>query len=262
MSGSGISEFAILSMSARSRDGRRCGLPRVAHARPPARAVPDRLGAPRPTFRLDPGLPSGSGRRRRFVRRRRPPRDLPVRRSRSTGVSPSSSSSGRRCTRLGRMPLSVPRRHVGGYDVVARRASPSALVVDEVVPWRPNRGLYLLVEQVDSDVSTAELWPPDELDELLDLDGVAGAWMLAGTSGRHARSGAHRLTVDRALLPRRRTARGRRGIGSVARASMGRGHRHAAARDSDGQRRAVAVGRRAAVGDPHSARIRCPPLAI
>ena len=87
----------------------------------------------------------------------------------------------------GRMPFSLPRRHVVGYDVVGRHASPSALVADEVVPWRPNRGLYLLVEQVTARLSVDELWPSAEVDELLDVDGVAGAWLLRGSSGRHPR---------------------------------------------------------------------------
>ena len=84
---------------------------------------------------------------------------------------------------VGRMPLSLPRRHVGGYEVAARRANPAAGVIADVVPWRPSRGLYLLVEQVDG--GSGDAWTDAELAELAGHDGVAGAWALTGTSGRH-----------------------------------------------------------------------------
>ena len=85
----------------------------------------------------------------------------------------------------GRMPLRLPPVELGAYELVHRRTSASALVDPRVLPWRPCRGAYLVIEQGAGD---------DDGDELCDLDGVAGTWRyrggtfhdrLADTSGRH-----------------------------------------------------------------------------
>ena len=85
---------------------------------------------------------------------------------------------------VGRMPFSLPRRHVGGYEVTSRRANPAAGVIADVVPWRPTRGLYLLVEEV-AEASSGPAWTDDELAGLAGRAGVAGAWAWSGTSGLH-----------------------------------------------------------------------------
>jgi hypothetical protein len=53
-----------------------------------------------------------------------------------------------------------------------RRAS-TPDVTAEVVPHRPNRGMYLVVELPD-DPGDPPPWAPEPVDRLLDLDGVAG----------------------------------------------------------------------------------------
>jgi hypothetical protein len=86
----------------------------------------------------------------------------------------------------GRMPVSLPRRHLAGWDVVGRGASPRVLVGASVLPFRPLRGAYLLVEHwplATSDASAGPVAP----DELLRVDGVAGYWHLRGTADRHRR---------------------------------------------------------------------------
>jgi hypothetical protein len=84
----------------------------------------------------------------------------------------------------GRMPVSLPRRHLAGYDVLGGAASARVLVGAAVLPWRPLRGVYLLAERWDP--ASAPVASPDEL---LDVDGVAGFWHLRGTVGRHERLG-------------------------------------------------------------------------
>jgi hypothetical protein len=86
--------------------------------------------------------------------------------------------------RAGRMPLSVPRRHLAGYEVVGATASPRALVGGSVLPYRPIRGVHLVVERWEADSRPATVPSPEAL---LDIDGVAGFWHLRGTAGRHER---------------------------------------------------------------------------
>lgn len=84
----------------------------------------------------------------------------------------------------GRMPLRLPRKHLGIYDLIARSASPGTLVGADVLAWRPARGVYMVVEQSGGPVEVA---PGHALGALLDIDGVAGLWSYRGTSGRHGR---------------------------------------------------------------------------
>src|SRR5437868_4368284 len=73
----------------------------------------------------------------------------------------------------GRMPLRLPPVELGGYELVDRCAAAHALVDPRVLPWRPARGAYYLVER-GSD-STA-------LRKLCAVEGVAGAWRYRGGS--------------------------------------------------------------------------------
>ncbi|BBX15612.1 hypothetical protein CRI77_12445 [Mycolicibacterium duvalii] len=63
-----------------------------------------------------------------------------------------------------KLPL-LPPVERGVYDVSARAAAPRIKVGAHVLPWWPARGVYLLLEN-----GTAAV------EELLDVDGVAGAW--------------------------------------------------------------------------------------
>ena len=80
----------------------------------------------------------------------------------------------------GRMPIALPPVELGAYELVDRSAH---LVDADVLPWRPARGVYLLVER-----------EPSPFDALLAVPGVAGAWRFRGgvfherfadTSGLH-----------------------------------------------------------------------------
>ena len=84
----------------------------------------------------------------------------------------------------GRMPLRLPRKHLAIYDLVAKSASSRALVGADVMPWRPARGVYVVVERTGGPVEVAR---GHALDGLVDIDGVAGLWSYRGTAGRHRR---------------------------------------------------------------------------
>ena len=68
-------------------------------------------------------------------------------------------------------------------DLVEGYAAPSALVTAEVVPYRPNRGMYLVVELPD-DPSAPPAWAPEHVEALLDIDGVAGMWTFTASTLR------------------------------------------------------------------------------
>ena len=96
--------------------------------------------------------------------------------------------------RAGRMPLSLPRVEVTGWEVMGRVAAPRVLVGADVVPWRPHRGMYLIIESI-AETATGHV---DELDALAGIDGVAGVWRYRNGGARHQRlrpfDGAH-LTI-------------------------------------------------------------------
>jgi hypothetical protein len=77
--------------------------------------------------------------------------------------------------RVNRFPHTLPAVMLAAGEVVAGHAAPSALVTAEVVPYRPNRGMYLVVELPD-DPAEPPAWAPEHVERLLDLDGVAGMW--------------------------------------------------------------------------------------
>jgi hypothetical protein len=69
----------------------------------------------------------------------------------------------------GRMPLRLPSVETAAYDLAGAVAAPRALVGADVIPWRPARGVYLLIERGRVPA-----------DELTAVPGVAGAWWYAG----------------------------------------------------------------------------------
>lgn len=84
---------------------------------------------------------------------------------------------------IGRFPERLPNRLVSGGEPVEAHAAASALVTAAVVPYRPNRGAYLIIEQTAS-ASEAARWSPEHVDALLAIDGVAGLWSFAPTALR------------------------------------------------------------------------------
>jgi hypothetical protein len=69
----------------------------------------------------------------------------------------------------GRKLTLLPPVERGVYDVESRRAAGRVKIGADVLPWWPAKGVYLLLERGDAPV-----------DELTDIDGVAGTWT-AGT---------------------------------------------------------------------------------
>jgi len=67
----------------------------------------------------------------------------------------------------GRFPDRRPSLQLSALPLVSCAAAPAAMVSAEVLPWRPHRGVLLLVE-------AGEPAPDDP--ELLDVPGVAGVW--------------------------------------------------------------------------------------
>jgi hypothetical protein len=69
----------------------------------------------------------------------------------------------------------------GEFDLQTTAVAPRVLVSAEAVPYRPNRGVYVIVEER---VDPAGPWPVDDtLSELVEVDGVTGVWSFAAADG-------------------------------------------------------------------------------
>ena len=102
---------------------------------------------------------------------------------------------------LGRFSGTLPSQYQGGLRLLEAHAAARTLVSPEVVPFRPHRGIYLLVEAPteDSDQDAfLQRMHTEILPELVAVPGVAGAWSFA-TSGWIRRptysEGRYRMTV-------------------------------------------------------------------
>ena len=91
---------------------------------------------------------------------------------------------GRTLADKGRYPEAVPSRMVGAFELLGAHAAPRVLVSDDVVPWRPNLGIYLLVERIIDRTLAGEFlrWVHREsIPDLLSQPGVAGVWWFGST---------------------------------------------------------------------------------
>ncbi len=81
----------------------------------------------------------------------------------------------------------------GPFSVAAAAAAPRVLVSGEAVAFRPNRGIYVVVEDLPTRVSPTDAPVP----ALLEVPGVAGAWTFVSDDERRMawRPGHRRLTV-------------------------------------------------------------------
>jgi hypothetical protein len=89
---------------------------------------------------------------------------------------------GARLRAAGRYPARLPSVMLAGFVPQVAAAAARVLVSDGVVPYRPNRGAYVILERPpDGDEGTRyRTWLEHEhLPELVGSAGVAGAWMLA-----------------------------------------------------------------------------------
>jgi hypothetical protein len=88
--------------------------------------------------------------------------------------------------KVGRYPHVMPSQYRGALRLVETMAAPRVLVSPEVVPFRPHRGVYLFVEQPERTTPSASAsedglgrLPAAALQHLVDVPGVAGAWVYA-----------------------------------------------------------------------------------
>jgi hypothetical protein len=100
--------------------------------------------------------------------------------------------------RRGRYPHRLPSVLLANFDLIAARAAPRVLVSAGVLPFRPNRGAYLILE-ADASARVAEA-ASDELEELIGVDGVAGAWVFAPGQRRADRFDAAGLSLTLCYL--------------------------------------------------------------
>jgi hypothetical protein len=110
---------------------------------------------------------------------------------------------GRALAEMGRFSQSLPKQYLAGLRLLHAQASPRALISDEVVPYRPNRGIYLIVEEpTDTDAGVQDEYiqrmHAEALPTLVSVPGVAGA-LAFGTSPAIRRDtfspGTYRITT-------------------------------------------------------------------
>ena len=112
------------------------------------------------------------------------------------------------------MPVSLPRVEVGGWVLVSKVASPRVMAGADVVPWRAQRGIYVVIEDVPTapgdEVGVDPVGiDPQDLDDLVGVDGVAGVWRFAAGHDRNPRFDDNDGRTPDDLLPRRRPGHGR-----------------------------------------------------
>jgi len=111
----------------------------------------------------------------------------------------SFAALGRRLRQLGRFHEHRTSHLSGPWSVVGALAADRVLVSGAAVPFRPNTGVYVVVEApVDDEPDVGARAVPARADvaELLAVDGVAGVWSFAPLA-RYGRwdPGGHRITV-------------------------------------------------------------------
>ncbi len=91
---------------------------------------------------------------------------------------------GLRLSEVGRFPLRRPSLQIRMPALLSWYSSPQALVSAEVVPFRPHRGVVVVVEEpVGNDIPGWLKWlHTDHYPAILQTPGVAGAWMYGSTT--------------------------------------------------------------------------------
>jgi hypothetical protein len=94
---------------------------------------------------------------------------------------------GRALRENGRFPVTRPSLQVAGLRLLQWHASPRALISAEVVPFRPHRGIVLLVEEpVEPSSGRPDGWlqwlHAEHYPALLATPGTAGAWTFGSTT--------------------------------------------------------------------------------
>ncbi|AKK25488.1 hypothetical protein [Mycobacterium sp. EPa45] len=90
---------------------------------------------------------------------------------------------GARLSEAGRYPHPRPALQVAALRLLDWHASPTAVISPEVVPFRPHRGVVVILEQPVTDSHEWLGWiHTQHLPELMGVAGVAGAWMFGSTA--------------------------------------------------------------------------------
>jgi hypothetical protein len=92
---------------------------------------------------------------------------------------------GRLLAEKGRMARSLPSQYLAGLRLLEAQAAPRTLISDDVVPYRPHRGIYLIVEEPTDEVTLDDYLQQlhtDVLPTLVSVDGVAGALTFGTTA--------------------------------------------------------------------------------
>lgn len=84
--------------------------------------------------------------------------------------------------RGGRMPLRLPSVDLGVFDLVGTVAAARAVAGADVIPWRPTRGVYLILEGGVVEEGHVEQGTASPA-ALVDVPGVAGIWWHEGGVG-------------------------------------------------------------------------------
>src|ERR1019366_5303068 len=85
---------------------------------------------------------------------------------------------GRALAEMGRFSQSLPKQYLAGLRLLQAQAAPRVLISDDVVPFRPHKGVYLIVEAPTEPGIQDEYLQrlhTDVLPTLVSVPGVAGA---------------------------------------------------------------------------------------
>jgi hypothetical protein len=97
-----------------------------------------------------------------------------------------------RLAKLGRFYEHRRARLSGAWVFLEALAAPRSLVAPEVIPYRPNRGIYVVVDEPLPDTSSVDeylrLRHTDHFPRLLEIPGVAGIWSFATRRWAFAKS--------------------------------------------------------------------------
>jgi hypothetical protein len=104
---------------------------------------------------------------------------------------------GRALREQGRFPVTRPSLQVSGLRLLDWQSSPHALISAEVVPFRPHRGVLLIVEEAEEADGAVRGRPNEWLQwlhaehypALLATSGTAGAWTFGSTGAWRAQQG-------------------------------------------------------------------------
>jgi hypothetical protein len=93
---------------------------------------------------------------------------------------------GRRLAELGRFHKQRHSHLFGAWHLLEGAASPRVLISAEAVPYRPSRGIYVIVEEpTGPDDDWAQWVHREQVPAMLEVPGVVGAWSFATTPLYH-----------------------------------------------------------------------------